>query len=230
MLLLVPTARRAPWGPLAGCAVGAMAVTWLVASRDTATTGQVLTALRWSAVLLAAGAASVLDAPTEDDLAGAGLPVWHRRLLALLVVGIPTVATWATALAIPDPPLPWAAVSLEAAALVLLGLAVASTRRARAASVPAGVVAVALPTVLLIAGAMLPARWQLLAHPADVNAWRDAHGRWAWLAVGATVAIAIAARDPARRAAWRMIHPARPSTRPNHPPAHRSSDTLVEHS
>ena len=229
LMLIGPTVRRARWETVAGCVVVAAVATWLVASysRD-ATMGHALSILRWAAVVLNAGVATVLDDPTERDLAGAGVRVGCRRFVGLLVVGVPTALGWAVIVTLPEMPMPWVALSVEAAALVLLGVAVASMQWARAVSVPAGVVAVALPSVLLVAASFFPARWALVADPSDVAGWHDAHTRWAMLVVGAAVAIVVAARDPARRAAWRVLHPARPRSPSSALPATASSKSLME--
>lgn len=214
--LTVATARRITWWSVGGCIAAAVALTWLVAARDHVPDHQVVTALRWSAVLLAGGTASVLDDPTEDDLAGASTPVWWRRLLALALVTVPTVGGWAAVLTLIDRPLPWVAVSIEAAALVLIGCALASSRPLRRSNLPAGLTATLLPAVLLIVAGFLPAAVSLLPDPADVTGWRQAHIRWALLAGAAVVVLAATARDRARRPLHRTIRPARarPSTSP----------------
>lgn len=207
--LTVATARRLGWPGIAGCIAAAVAITWLVTQREAATQHHAMTVLRWSAALLAGGLASVLDDPTEDDLAGAVTPVSWRRLHALTLAAIPTALGWVAAVTVTDQGVPWAALSIEAAALVLLGCAVSSTRVLRRSNLPAGLTGTLLPAFLLVVAMFLPPQVALLVDPGD-PAWGPAHRRWAVLAAVAVVVLATAARDPARRTPWRTLRPAAP--------------------
>jgi peptidoglycan/LPS O-acetylase OafA/YrhL len=98
----------------------------------------------------------------------------------------------------PGLPLPVAAFTLEAAALLAVTLALAAAGSRLAPERRGGVVAAPALLALTSVGFPLPARVALYAQP-DGAAWDGAHRRWALLLGLALAAFAAASRDPAHR-------------------------------
>jgi hypothetical protein len=207
-----PAARSARWQPMlaAGALGGILA---FVQTRDPCARSGAppcldpsarLTALRVAALLLAVGAAFLLDDPAEESTAHLPTPRWLVRALRV-ALALPAMAlVWAATVRValpprPDPsPYPVGALTLEAGALVAAGLAIAA---AAAALVPEGLGGVAAgPVVLALVGAalLLPERFQPFVGPAHPR-WRDAHEQWALAGAAALALLAWASRDRWRR-------------------------------
>lgn len=164
--------------------------------------GYALPVLRGAAILLASALVVVLDDPAADLLAASPTPLarrWAARLLA--GVALPVVS-WALALlwvGARSDGLPWLALSVEAAALAGLAVAVAAgLHRWRDVREPGAVCA---PVVFgaVLAANLLPDRWTMLPHDPAAAGWAASHVRWAVLLAGAVVVVGAAAMDPARR-------------------------------
>ena len=95
-------------------------------------------------------------------------------------------------------PLPVAALTLEAAALLAVTLALAAAGSRLAPERRGGVVAAPALLALASVAGLLPARVELYAQPVG-GAWDAAHRRWALLLGLALGTFAAASRDPAHR-------------------------------
>jgi hypothetical protein len=98
----------------------------------------------------------------------------------------------------PGLPLPVAALTLEAAALLAVTVALAAAGSRLAPERRGGVVAAPALLALTSAAFLLPAQVTLYAQPGSA-AWDGAHRRWALLLGLALAAFAAASRDPAHR-------------------------------
>jgi uncharacterized membrane protein YhaH (DUF805 family) len=94
---------------------------------------------------------------------------------------------------------PWLALSVEAAALGGLALAIsAALRRWRDVREPGALAAPVLFGAVLAAN-LLPQRWSLFAGDPAGAGWTAAHGRWTAVMVAAVAVVAVAGQDPAHR-------------------------------
>lgn len=157
--------------------------------------------LRIVAVLLAMGAAFVLDDAAAASEAAAPTPLWWRRALRCAVVAAFVLPAWAALVMFArsrQDGLPWARPTLELAALVMIGLAVgAAAIRWRDADEPGMIAALAVLGGTL-AIAQLPPRYALFVSPGSPH-WGSSAVGWAALLVVATAVFAAATRDPATR-------------------------------
>jgi peptidoglycan/LPS O-acetylase OafA/YrhL len=94
--------------------------------------------------------------------------------------------------------LPVAALTLEAAALLTVTVALAAAGSHLAPERRGGVVAAPALLALASAAFLLPARVALYAQPGSAT-WDAAHRRWALLLGLALAAFAVASRDPSHR-------------------------------
>jgi hypothetical protein len=163
------------------------------------------------AVLATAVVGAVVD-PARALVAPLPVPLWWRSVLRLLVVLVPAAAVWCAALAWvvqgAGAAVPVGALSVEAAAVLAVGLALAGgLARWRDLDDP-GVVAGPAVLCLGLLAWQLPPRVALLVLPGPQ--WTAAHARWAAVLGAALVVAVLSVRDPARpslRSSWR----ARPS-------------------
>lgn len=153
-----------------------------------------------SELLLAGGAAYLLDDAAVALTTVTPVGVWRRRLPRLLTGGALLSAAWALVLAVlwRQGPLPLGLVTGELAVLCLVALAAAAVLAAGGEAEPGGLVAPALG--LLGIGALIA---DLLMETAIFVPWDGSGGdgvRLAWASLGglAVLVIAIASRDPAR--------------------------------
>jgi len=190
------------WKPvLAGWILVAGLLAWKVGDADG------VTVLRVVAVLLATTVVTLVDDAAQNILASSPTPLVWRTGGRLALAASAVAVAWAVALFWVRPGDLTAALTLEAAALTALALAVASGVArwvgARDASYAAG------PAVAgaVLAALVLPPRWALIVPPGE--SWRDAHLRWAALLVIALAVIAVALRDPAGRPVAPRVTPSR---------------------
>jgi hypothetical protein len=194
-----PTARVVPWpqlglGFLIG--VGALLLGW---HDEPLSPETVILLLRAGAIGLALGAAFLLDDPTEASLLGAPVPLAARRALRIGLALPAVAAMWLVILYFAGklqlfdggelPPVAVPGVTLEAAALVALALAVGARHGGRIASIAVLVVAAvgAAPVEGLQITLMVPA--------GPVPEWPPEHNIW-WVpvALGAPAALLLRRR------------------------------------
>jgi fluoroquinolone transport system permease protein len=196
--LLRPLRDALRWQPVVGAtALAAVLLVWNAGDLDEA--GTALMVLRGVAVLLALGAAFLLDDAAADTLACSPTSLAWRRTSCLLATAALTGVPWAAALFTTQSlgtELPVAALTLEFGALLGLALAAAAGLARWADAREPGVVAVPLTVGLVLASFRLPERWALMVGPGP--AWAAAHQRWALLLAAALLVVAAATRDRAR--------------------------------
>lgn len=163
--------------------------------------------LRAVAVLLAAAVAFGLDDPSLGTLAASPTPLVWRVAVRIGAVLVVPAGVWAIAVAWAEGRarggVPGGELTLEAAAVAVLGLAAAaSLSRWRQATEP-GVLVLPLLAALALALPQVEGRLALAVLPGP--AWHAAHARWAALLVVALVVIAASVRDPAAPALRRPV-------------------------
>ena len=206
--LLVPTARAVGWAaPLAGFVLSIGLLALAVRPGLELPAGRLLLWLRLAMTAGALGCAFLLDDPSEPTTEGVAGSLLLRRTLRVALL-LPATAVWWVAVVWrvravhPGLPLPVAALTLEAVALLAVTVALAAAGSHLAPERRGGVVAAPALLALASAAFLLPAQVTLYAQPGSA-AWDDAHQRWALLLGLALVAFATASRDPAhRRPSW----------------------------
>lgn len=172
------------------------AVCWRALDTDS---GAVLV-LRGVAVLLATALALSVDEPSGALLDATPTPLVQRLTARLVVCASLVLPCWALAVgaaALAGADVPVAALTLELAALVALGLAVPSALR-RWWGVPEPAV-VTGPVLLgaLLGALRLPEALSLLPFTPLDPAWGAAHGRWTVVLLASATVLAVAVSDPA---------------------------------
>lgn len=150
-------------------------------------------ALLFCLAAMAAAVGSAMDDPASATLAGVPVALWRRKVRAGAVVVVPAAGAW-TMLAVAVRELPTSGqLTVMAAGLCTIGLAVAAAAARRLGPTSGGLVAA--PTTALVAfGALAaPHGWALAPGLAGM-AWR-----WALIGGVAGALFAGAVRDPARR-------------------------------
>lgn len=150
-------------------------------------------ALLFCLAAMAAAVGSAMDDPASATLAGVPVALWRRRVRAGAVVVVPAAGVWTT-LAVAVRELPTTAqLTVMAAGLWAIGLAVAAAAARRLGPTSGGLVAA--PTTALVAfGAVAaPHGWALAPGLAGMAS------RWALIGGVAGALFAGAVRDPARR-------------------------------
>jgi len=208
--LLVPTARAVGW--LAALAAFAVSLGLLALAVRPGQPLDPVVLLRWvrlAMIVAAVGYAFLLDDPSEPTTEGvAGSLLLRRTLRAVLL--LPATAAWWIAVVWrlravhPQLPLPIAALTLEAAALLAVTLALGAAGSRLAPERRGGVVAAPALLALATVAFLLPARLALYA-PAGSAEWDGAHQRWTALLGLALVAFLLASRDPAHRRVPRPV-------------------------
>jgi hypothetical protein len=202
--LLVPTARAVGWAaPLAGFALSLGLLALAVRPGLALPPERLVLWLRLAMTVGALGCAFLLDDPSEPTTEGVAGSLLLRRTLRVALLLPATAAWWAAAVwrvraVHPELPLPVAALTLEAAALLAVTVALAAAGSRLAPERRGGVVAAPALLALVCAAFLLPARVALYALPGSAD-WDGAHRRWALLLGLAVVAFAAASRDPAHR-------------------------------
>jgi hypothetical protein len=202
--LLVPTARAVGWAPpLAGFALSLGLLALAVRPGLELPAGRLVLWLRLAMTVGALGCAFLLDDPSEPTTEGVAGSLLLRRTLRVALL-LPATAAWWTAVVWrvravhPELPLPVAALTLEAAALLAITVALAAAGSRLAPERRGGVVAAPALLALTSAAFLLPAQVTLYAQPGSA-AWDGGHQRWALLLGLALAAFAAASRDPAHR-------------------------------
>jgi hypothetical protein len=202
--LLVPTFRAVGWAaPLAGFALSLGLLALAVRPGLELPAGRLVLWLRLAMTTGALGCAFLLDDPSEPTTEGVAGSLLLRRALRVALL-LPAAAVWWVAVVwrvravLPGLPLPVAAFTLEAAALLAVTVALAAAGSRLAPERRGGVVAAPALLALASAGFLLPAQVTLYAEPGSA-AWDGAHRRWALLLGLALAAFAAASRDPAHR-------------------------------
>ena len=202
--LLVPTARAVGWAaPLAGFALSLGLLALAVRPGLELPAGRLVLWLRLAMTAGALGCAFLLDDPSEPTTEGVAGSLLLRRSLRVALLLPATAAWWAAVVwrvqaVHPGLPLPVAALTLEAAALLAVTVALAAAGSHLAPERRGGVVAAPALLALTSAGFLLPARVALYAEPGSA-AWDGAHRRWALLLGLALATFAAASSDPAHR-------------------------------
>jgi fluoroquinolone transport system permease protein len=200
--LLVPTARAVGWAPpLAASTLSLGLLTVAVRRGQPLQAGGLVVWLRITMAVGALGSAFLLDDPSEPTTEAVAGSLLLRRALRVALLLPAAAAWWAAAVwrvraVHPGVPLPVAALTLEAAALLAVTVALAAAGSRLAPERRGGVVAA--PALFAVTGAAipLPARVALYALPGSPG-WDGAHQRWAMLLGFALAAFAAASRDPA---------------------------------
>ncbi|TWD80810.1 hypothetical protein FB561_1903 [Kribbella amoyensis] len=193
--LVRPTARAVRWPPLvAGALLGLIAVALPAALVELRPEGW-STVLRLAALAGATGAAFILDDPSYPSTSVVPTPSLLRRTVAVALL-LPLAALWwvAALLTLPDDAatgLPLAGLTIEAAALFAIAIAVAAGRKGD------GGLAGAVATLVTGLLARLP-QLDLVLPPGDPQ-WNRAHLIWAVLAAAACSAFVAGPIVPARR-------------------------------
>ena len=202
--LLVPTARAVGLAaPLAGFALSLGLLALAVRPGLELPAGRLVLWLRLAMTVGALGCAFLLDDPSEPNTEGVAGSLLLRRSLRVALLLPATVAWWVGVVwrvqaVHPGLPLPVAALTLEAAALLAVTVALAAAGSRLAPERRGGVVAAPALLALTSAAFLLPAQVTLYAQPGSA-AWDGAHRRWALLLGLALAAFALASRDPAHR-------------------------------
>lgn len=190
---------------LVGAAVAGLALVG-VASVAQPDSGVSPLVVRIAELLLAGGAAYLLDDAAVALTTATPVGIWRRRLPTLVSGIVALGGSWALVLALlrwQDSLPPVGLASGELAVMSLLGLAAAAVLTRRGDAEPGGLVAPALGLLGLTAVLAEPVLRVTIFIPSDAP---DAGGvRLAWLGVGALAALVLvrAAGDPARPGARR---------------------------
>jgi len=202
--LLAPIARAVGWAPaLAAFASSLGLLALAVRPGLEITPTDLLRWLRLTMIVAALGYAFLLDDPSEPTTEGVAGSLLLRRTLRVVLL-LPATAAWWVAVVWrvravhPQLPLPIAALTLEAAALLTVTLALAAAGSRLAPERRGGVVAAPALLALATAASLLPARLTLYA-PLGSAEWESAHQRWTALLGLALVAFVLISRDPAHR-------------------------------
>jgi hypothetical protein len=202
--LVVPTARAVGWAaPLAGFALSLGLLALAVRPGLELPAARLVLWLRITMTAGALGCAFLLDDPSEPTTEGVAGSLLLRRSLRVALL-LPAAAAWwvgvvwRVRVVHPGLPLPVAALTLEAAALLAVTVALAAAGSHLAPERRGGVVAAPALLALTSAAFLLPNQIGLYAQPGS-GAWDGAHRRWALLLGLALVAFAVASRDPAHR-------------------------------
>ena len=202
--LLVPTTRAVGWGPpLAAFAVSLGLLALAVRpGLDAPRRRSCVQWVRLAIIAAALGYAFLLDDPSEPTTEGVAGSLLLRQDAAVALL-LPATAAWWVAVVWrvravhPAMSLPVAALTLEAAALLAVTLALAAAGSRLAPERRGGVVAAPALLALACAASLLPAQVAMYAQPGSA-AWDTAHRRWAVLLGLALATFAAASRDPAQ--------------------------------
>ena len=196
--LVQPLVGALRWQPALGAAaLAVLLVVWRAEAMHDP--GAALQVLRGVTVLLALGAAFLLDDPAAGTLAASPTSLSWRRSVRLAAVVVLVGPPWALAVLTARAragDVPVAGLTVELAALVAVALAAAAALARWADAREPGVLVVPLVVGAALAMTTVPARWALLVPPGPE--WEPAHQRWALLAAAAVVVLALCTRDPAR--------------------------------
>ena len=205
-LVIGPAGRRVPWLTIGITTVVCAAAMWARAIQAESA-DDLLQVTRLTSVLMAAGAAVCLEDGNELVTAATPFGRLRRRLVAVLLTGLVTVACWllvvtgaAAVLNAPsgDPSLPVGALLIELVALMAFGWLLAailmnrSSWRGSGMRAGLGVIIAALVTISVAR----TAKW---LWPMPGHGWAEAHERWAAIAIVSNAVLIVTSRDPATR-------------------------------
>jgi hypothetical protein len=199
LLIAAPWWRALRWQPMvASWVLSAALLGWRVNHVHNAAAA--VTLLRVVAVLLTLGALFVLDDEAHSIAAAAAVSLAVRTTARVAVAAVGCAAAWIPALALTEARtgvrVP-AAISVEIAALLVCGLAVAAVAQ-RFFDLPEPGLAAGPAAVGLILGLLLlPEQFAFVTPPGD--GWPAAHVRWAGLLAIGALAVVASMRDPASR-------------------------------
>lgn len=162
-------------------------------------------AVRIGAVLLAVGAAFILDDPAGDIVVYSPTPLWLQRFMRVLIALPPLAIAWIICLhlartaSFAPAHFPWGALTLEVTALAAVGAATSAAVAWRVLGGRAGLVAG--PALLGLVGVMValpgPRGYLLVASPASKD-WGASHRPWEIVLILALATLAQFSHDPAR--------------------------------
>lgn len=195
------TVRSVRWPP---ALVAVLLVAGLTAwqHEQLAAPSSALVVVRLAAVLLALGAAFVIEDDTAITVASSPTPLWWRRTLRCAVAAALVLPGWTGVLVYAhgrQPALPWLRLSLELAVLVIVGLAVAGVVSLRLDVLDSGTTAALAVLGFALTVACLPARVALFTTPGSTS-WEPSTFRWTVALATALIVLTLTTRDPAR--AW----------------------------
>ena len=214
MLLLVrPTIRTIRWSTILGGAVAAQFVLWAARGELSREPEIQVVPLRVAAVLLCLGMTFVLDDDAGATVEPVAVSLMVRRGLRVLVA-TPVIATaWGAALwaasrlaasgshvwVVAPRPLPVAALTLEASALLAVTLAAGAVGTRSLGHGKGGVAAGPALLAFVMATASIQRYWPLFPSDASEPGWAAAHVRWGLILVVGVLVLAWFSFDPARR-------------------------------
>ncbi|KRV51165.1 hypothetical protein AQ490_02970 [Wenjunlia vitaminophila] len=197
-----PTWRALPWSVLAGVGTVALLSVALPELLADPTPGVRLSLLRMAALTCALGIAFLLDDPGQVTTATVPVPRLVRHALRVLLVLPLHAVLWSALLAVAwigagesdRGQLPLGGVTVEAAAVSALAVALATVVARRDGTRPG---TVAAPTLLLVTVplAFLPAPLALVL-PEGHPDWARVHALWAAICLAAAVASVVLALTP----------------------------------
>ena len=217
--MLRPTARAMRWSPMV---VGAVAAAWVVVAMTEETClglpdaspcisdGVRVASLRVAILMLAVGSSFALDDPTEETTGHLPTPVWLRRVCRLVLLAPLMAGAWGVlvGLAFRDrigrDPFPTGALTLEFAATLLLGFALAAAGARLAPDRLGGVVASPMLIGFAIVAMLLSGRWDLLILEPFGRGWGHSHFLWKGLLILGASGFVLASRGPYRRRSLRL--------------------------
>ena len=184
--LLPGTVRATHWRPVAAGAASALAfVVIMMVVPVTLDVDGVTMVLRLAALLGAVGLAFLLDDPSESTTAVT--PVARRlRILLRPIMIAPVAAFWWSSLVLllragvdreAWTSVPMTGITVEAAVLALIGIAVAALRVRRAPHDGGGILAAPTVIALAVVGQLLPPRLAMFPSPGSSH-WDQAHRVW----------------------------------------------------
>ena len=224
--LVRPTVRVIRWAPvLVACGLAFIQV--FIQTRDVCPPtnpclgpeARVL-ALRIAAILIALGAAFVLDDPTDETTGHFPTPQWLRRAVRVGLVAPVVALTWALLVPLAmrssvDPgPFPTGALTLELGTLVIAALAISAASARFVPEAMGGVAAGPILLGLVAAAHFLPSKLALFLLDPHAERWRAAHDVWKVLLLIAVAALQFVSRDPWRRSLRSIGGSVRPRPRP----------------
>lgn len=190
------TARALPLATIAVVLIAAALPTIWTVARGRSSFGLALVAASFVGVVTA----FAVDDPAGEFTAVSVVPLWRRRAIRLVVIGVPATAMWAAlltamSLAQRDAVSTWTVPSREAVTVgaIALGLAGLAHRTDPRAAAPTGAFGAMLVVALISA---LAFRWRWLPSLGIV----DHHERWWYAAAIGAFAALITSRDGAARA------------------------------
>ena len=208
--LILPTIRAVRWGPMAVSGTFSLALlVFTLRPGEPVEIQGVVTWLRIVTVTGIIGSAFLLDDPSRPTTEAVTCSILLRRILRAAVALPPMAAWWGTALVyamslLPsEAPLPIRALTLEAAALFCVTMAMAAASIRHRPEWAAGTVVAPALFVMIGIGLALPDGLALFVDPPNppistTSDWHAAHQRWGGVLCLAILVVLFESRDPAR--------------------------------